>query len=104
MTRLCTTRTSVRLDHETLRLIDSKRLEGQTRTDIITEALFWLKRRLFFSMIPEEDLATLTKQSRGDGLETIQIRLKDHLREFYKFNLYNITTCIKYAIRHYDEP
>lgn len=96
-------RISIRLDEETLGLIDRMRTPGTTRTDIITECLNELKRKLFFDLVNDEQIKQLVGQQRKGtrACHCIQVRLKNHLLEYFKLNCYNVTSCVKTAVRDY---
>lgn len=99
-------RTSIRLDDETLELIDRLRGDSSTRTDVVAELLHDLKRRLFFDRVTEQEQERLTHQQRQKTRagHVLQLRLDDYLLDWYRLNCYNLTTCIKEAVRDaYDE-
>lgn len=96
-------RISIRLDDETLSLIDRMRTSGTTRTDIVVECLLDLRRKLFFDRVEEDEVKQLIgqqrKATRAD--HCIQLRLDDYLLEYFKLNCYNLTSCVKTAVRDY---
>jgi hypothetical protein len=94
-------RTSIRLDDNTLELIDRLRGDSSTRTDVVAELLHDLKRRLFFDRVTQEEQERLTHQQRQKTRagHVLQLRLDDYLLEWYHLNCYNITSCIKAAVR-----
>lgn len=94
-------RTSIRLDDETLDLIDRMRGDSSTRTDVVAELLHDLKRRLFFDRVTEQEQERLTHQQRQKTRagHVLQLRLDDYLLEWYQLNCYNLTSCIKVAVR-----
>lgn len=94
-------RTSIRLDDNTLELIDRLRGDSSTRTDIVAELLHDLKRRLFFDRVTHDEQERLTHQQRQKkrASHVVQLRLDDYLLEWYHLNCYNITSCIKAAVR-----
>lgn len=96
-------RISIRLDDETLSLIDRLRSPGVTRTDIVAECLHDLKRKLFFNRIEAEKEKQLIGQQRKatSASHCIQLRLDEYLLDYYKLNCYNLTSCIKTAVRDY---
>lgn len=97
-------RTSIRLDRDTIELIDSMTIDGQSRTDIIISLLTNLKRKIFFDRLQPADREKLTRQYRiGDTTKTVQLRMPEHLSLYYHFNRYNIASAVKYAARH-PEP
>lgn len=94
-------RTSIRLDDDTLGLIDKLRGPDTTRTDVIAELLHDLKRRLFFDRVGIDEQNELTRQHREKtrAAHMLQLRLDDYLLEWYQLNCYNLTSCIKVAVR-----
>lgn len=96
-------RTSIRLDVDTLSLIDRMRSSGTTRTDIVAECLNDLKRKLFFDRVEEDEEKQLIGQQRKatSASHCIQLRLDEHLLDYFKLNCYNLTSCIKTAVRDY---
>lgn len=94
-------RTSIRLDDYTLGLIDKLRGPGTTRTDVIAELLHELKRRLFFDRVDPFEHSELTRQHREKtrAAHMLQLRLDDYLLDWYQLNCYNLTSCIKVAVR-----
>lgn len=96
-------RTSIRLDDDTLSLIDRMRCPGTTRTDIVAECLYDLKRKLFFDRVEEDEEKQLIGQQRmaTRAGHCIQLRLDEHLLEYFQLNCYNLTSCIKTAVRDY---
>lgn len=103
---MTTIRTSIRLDDETLDLIDRMREPGTSRTDIITDCLYDLKRKLFFDRVKEEQEKQLVGQQRMStrASHCIQVRLKKHLLEYFRLNCYNLTSCVKTAVREFYKP
>ena len=99
-------RISIRLDDETLSLIDRMRAPGTTRTDIVSECLYDLKRKLFFDRVEKEQEKQLIGQQRKatKASHCIQFRLDEHLLEYYQLNSYNLTSCVKSAVRDYYKP
>lgn len=99
-------RISIRLDNETLSLIDRMRAPGTTRTDIVSECLYDLKRELFFDRVDKDQEKQLIGQQRKGtkASHCIQLRLDEHLLEYYHLNAYNLTSCIKSAVRNFYEP
>lgn len=68
-------------------------------TDTVNEALFDLVHSLQAGMVPAPAKAFLQKQWRSDyALLSCQFRLDALAVEYLKFNGYNLTTCIKYAL------
>lgn len=96
-------RISIRLDDETLSLIDRMRTPGTTRTDIVAECLYDLKRKLFFDRVEKDEEKELLGQQRKATRagHCIQLRLEEHLLEYFRLNCYNRTSCIKTAVRDY---
>lgn len=99
-------RISIRLDDETLSLIDRMRAPGTTRTDIVSECLYDLKRELFFDRIDKDQEKQLIGQQRKGtkASNCIQLRLDEHLIEYYQLNAYNLTSCVKSAVRKFYDP
>lgn len=99
-------RISIRLDNETLSLIDRMRAPGTTRTDIVSECLYDLKTNLFFDRIDKDNEKQLIGQQRKGtkASHCIQLRLDEHLLEYYRLNCYNLTSCVKTAVREYYKP
>lgn len=94
-------RTSIRLDDETLELIDRLRGDSSTRTDVVAELLHDLKRRLFFDRVDSEEQNKLSRQHREKtrAAHMLQLRLDDYLLDWFQLNCYNLTSCIKVAVR-----
>lgn len=68
-------------------------------TDIVNDALLDLVHNLQTGRVPASSRAILQKQWRNDcALLSCQFRLEASAIEYLKFNGYNLTTCIKYAL------
>lgn len=68
-------------------------------TDTVNEALFDLVHLLQTERVPATARAILQKQLRSEyALLSCQFRLAASAVEYLKFNGYNLTTCIKYAL------
>lgn len=75
------------------------RKTGRPMTDTVNEALFDLVHSLQAERVPASVRAFLQKQWRSDyALLSCQFRLEALAVEYLKFNGYNLTTCIKYAL------
>lgn len=92
-------RVSVRLDKTTLTIIDVKRYATENRTACIERGLRHLHRELSLRGEKFNPPYDLTKRVVNDGqTEAVQLRIERVLFEYFKFNLYNLTTCIKAAV------
>lgn len=68
-------------------------------TDTVNDALFDLVHLLQTERVPATSRAILQKQLRSEyALLSCQFRLEASAVEYLKFNGYNLTTCIKYAL------
>lgn len=73
-------------------------------TDTVNEALFDLVHFLQTQRVPASSRAILQKQLRSEyALLSCQFRLDASAVEYLKFNGYNLTTCIKYALTHFPK-
>lgn len=80
-------------------LVQALRIPGGSMTDIVNDALFYLVHNLQTGRVPISSRAILKKQWRNEcALLSCQFRLEASAIEYLKFNGYNLTTCIKYAL------
>lgn len=97
-----TTRTTFRVDAETLSLIDAYH-NGLTRSDKIRNLLNRGHRFLMLDRANIDERRYLMRQDRSQQWEHIlNVRIDKHIVDYCRFNGINITTLLKYASRGFS--